>query len=126
MGIPTFMRTPYHPDPAGLDIALIGMPCDGGVTNRPGTRHGPREIRNQSSLMRSIHHVTRVDPYALCEIADITILSVLLAWLVLAEIPSTNSLLGGILVVTAVGGMAIYRIFERPRAHTSASASASD
>ena len=50
-----------------------------------------------------------------------TILSVLLAWLVLAEIPSTNSLLGGILVVTAVGGMAIYRIFERPRAHASAS-----
>ena len=71
MGIPTFMRTPYHPDSEGLDIALIGMPCDGGVTNRPGTRHGPREIRNQSSLMRSIHHVTRVDPYALCEITDI-------------------------------------------------------
>lgn len=58
MGIPTFMRTPYQPDPEGLDIALIGVPYDGGVTNRPGTRHGPREIRNQSSLMRSIHHVT--------------------------------------------------------------------
>jgi len=71
MGIPTFMRTPYHPDPQGLDIALIGVPYDGGVTNRPGARHGPREIRNQSSLMRSIHHVTRVDPYALCKIADI-------------------------------------------------------
>jgi guanidinopropionase len=71
MGIPTFMRTPYHPDPEGLDIALIGVPYDGGVTNRPGARHGPREIRNQSSLMRSIHHVSRVDPYALCKIADI-------------------------------------------------------
>ncbi|MCP4469457.1 MAG: agmatinase [Gammaproteobacteria bacterium] len=71
MGIPTFMRTPYQPDPGGLDIALIGVPYDGGVTNRPGARHGPREIRNQSSLMRSIHHVTRVDPYALCRIADI-------------------------------------------------------
>jgi len=71
MGIPTFMRTPYHPDPQGLDIALIGVPYDGGVTNRPGARHGPREIRNQSSLMRSIHHVSRVDPYTLCKIADI-------------------------------------------------------
>ena len=71
MGIPTFMRTPYHPDPEGLDIALIGVPYDGGVTNRPGARHGPREIRNQSSFMRAIHHVTRVDPYALCRIADI-------------------------------------------------------
>jgi len=42
-----------------------------------------------------------------------TILAVLLAWLVLSEIPSTNSLLGGILVIAAVSGMAIYRIYER-------------
>ncbi len=71
MGIPTFMRLPYRADPEGLDVALIGVPYDGGVTNRPGARHGPREIRNQSSFMRSIHHVTRVDPYALCKVADI-------------------------------------------------------
>jgi guanidinopropionase len=71
MGIPTFMRTPYQPDPTGLDIALIGVPYDGAVTNRAGARHGPREIRNQSSLMRSVHHVTKIDPYALCKIADI-------------------------------------------------------
>lgn len=71
MGVPTFMRTPYQPDPAGLDIALIGVPYDGAVTNRAGARHGPREMRDQSSLMRSIHHVTKVDPYALCKIADI-------------------------------------------------------
>jgi guanidinopropionase len=70
-GIPTFMRTPYQADPAGLDIALIGVPFDGGVTNRTGARHGPREMRNMSSLMRAIHHVTRVNPYALCRIADI-------------------------------------------------------
>lgn len=71
MGIPTFMRTPYQPDPAGLDIALVGVPYDGGVTNRPGARHGPRDMRDQSSLMRSIHHVTRIDPYNLCQVADI-------------------------------------------------------
>ncbi len=71
MGIPTFMRTPYQPDPAGLDIALIGVPYDGAVTNRPGARHGPREMRDQSSLMRSIHHVTKINPYDLCKIADI-------------------------------------------------------
>jgi guanidinopropionase len=71
MGVPTFMRTPYQADPAGLDIALIGVPYDGAVTNRAGARHGPREIRNQSSLMRSIHHVSRINPYALCKIADI-------------------------------------------------------
>ena len=47
-----------------------------------------------------------------------TILSVLLAWLVLSEIPSTNTLLGGIIVITAVSGMVIYRIYQRPRTHT--------
>jgi len=71
MGIPTFMRTPLQQDPTGLDIALAGVPYDGGVTNRPGARHGPREMRNMSTLSRSIHHVSKVDPHALCEIADV-------------------------------------------------------
>ncbi len=70
-GIPTFMRTPYRSDPAGLDIALVGVPYDGGVTNRPGARHGPREMRNSSTLCRRIHHVSRIDPYEICEIADV-------------------------------------------------------
>jgi guanidinopropionase len=50
---------------------LIGVPYDGAVTNRAGARHGPREIRDQSSLMRATHHVSKIDPYALCNIADI-------------------------------------------------------
>src|SRR3954468_12792873 len=70
-GIPTFMRAPYCEDPAGLDIALVGVPFDGGVTNRAGARHGPREIRNQSSLMRRINQASGIDPYALARIADV-------------------------------------------------------
>jgi guanidinopropionase len=70
-GIPTFMRAPYAEDPAGLDIALVGVPFDGGVTNRTGARHGPREIRNQSSLMRRINQASGIDPYELCRIADV-------------------------------------------------------
>jgi guanidinopropionase len=69
-GIATFMRTALVRDPAKLDIALIGVPFDAGVENRPGQRHGPREIRNMSSLIRTVHHVTRVNPYELCRIAD--------------------------------------------------------
>jgi guanidinopropionase len=69
-GIATFMRTPLVRDPSKLDIALIGVPYDGGVENRPGQRHGPREIRNMSSLMRSVHHATRINPYELCRVAD--------------------------------------------------------
>ncbi|MEE9196195.1 MAG: agmatinase [Alphaproteobacteria bacterium] len=68
--IATFMRAPRVRDPRELDIALIGVPFDGGVTNRPGARHGPREVRNASTLMRAVHHVTKVDPYALCRIGD--------------------------------------------------------
>ncbi len=64
------MRAPRVRDPRELDIALIGVPFDGGVTNRPGARHGPREVRNASTLMRAVHHVTKVDPYALCRIGD--------------------------------------------------------
>ena len=69
-GIPTFMRAPLAGSLDGLDVALVGVPFDGGVTNRTGARHGPREIRNMSSLMRPVHHVTRVDPYAICSVAD--------------------------------------------------------
>ena len=70
-GVPTFMRAPQVESAADVDIALIGVPYDGAVTNRPGSRHGPREIRNMSSLMRSIHHVTKVNPYDLCRIGDL-------------------------------------------------------
>ena len=70
-GIATFMRTPLIENAADVDIALIGIPYDGGVTNRAGARHGPREIRNASSLMRSIHHVTRFDPYSACRVGDL-------------------------------------------------------
>lgn len=70
-GLPTFMRAPYREDPAGVEIGLIGVPFDGGVTNRTGTRHGPREVRNQSSLMRKINQASGIAPYELCTVADL-------------------------------------------------------
>ena len=70
-GLSTFMRSPYREDLKDLDIALVGIPFDGGVTNRTGARHGPREIRNQSSLMRMINQATGINPYELCRIADV-------------------------------------------------------
>ena len=70
-GMPTFMRLPHITDPALVDIALIGIPWDAGTTNRAGARHGPREIRNQSSFMRAVHHVSRIAPYDLCRVADL-------------------------------------------------------
>ena len=68
--VATFMRLPLERDPKKLDIALVGVPFDGGTTNRPGARHGPREIRTMSTLMRRVHHVSRVAPYELCRVGD--------------------------------------------------------
>jgi guanidinopropionase len=69
--IATFMRAPLATTLANVDIGLIGVPTDLGVTNRPGARHGPREIRNASSLMRAFNLGLGVNPYELCRIADI-------------------------------------------------------
>ncbi|WP_222877559.1 agmatinase [Terrihabitans soli] len=63
------MRLPQA-EPEEVDIALIGVPFDGGTTNRPGARHGPRELRNQSSLVRRVHHVTGISPFDLVRVAD--------------------------------------------------------
>ena len=70
-GLPTFMRLPVALSPSDVDVALVGVPFDGGTTNRAGTRHGPREIRNQSSLLRRVHHVTGVAPYDLVRVGDL-------------------------------------------------------
>ena len=69
-GVPTFMRTPLVNDPALVDIALVGVPYDGAVEARSGARQGPRQIRDMSTMMRSIHHVTRINPYELCRVGD--------------------------------------------------------
>ena len=71
MGLPTFMRSPLRDDLENVDIGMIGVPYDGGVTNRPGARHGPREMRNSSSMMRVVHHVSKINPHELCTVADI-------------------------------------------------------
>ena len=69
------MRAPLVESLDDVDIGLIGVPTDLGVTNRPGARHGPREIRNSSSLMRTFNLGMNINPYKLCRIADLGDLS---------------------------------------------------
>ena len=71
VGIPTFFRTPHTPNLSEVDIGLIGVPFDGGVTNRPGARHGPREVRNQSSLLRPVNTATGAQPFSDLRIRDL-------------------------------------------------------
>ena len=66
----SFLRLPQISDPSLLDIAVVGVPWDGGTTNRPGARHGPRDVREQSMLIRPFHHVTQKSPYDECAVAD--------------------------------------------------------
>lgn len=49
-GALSFLRRKYTKDLTGVDIAVTGVPFDQAVTNRPGTRLGPRAIREASSL----------------------------------------------------------------------------
>ncbi|RJF90107.1 agmatinase [Oleomonas cavernae] len=70
-GLPTFMRLPISTSALGVDIGLVGVPFDGGTTNRAGARHGPREIRNASSFIRRIHHASGISPYDLARVADL-------------------------------------------------------
>ncbi|MEH6632355.1 MAG: agmatinase [Halopseudomonas aestusnigri] len=69
-GIATFMRLPHVTEFEGYDIGIIGVPWDAGVTNRPGTRHGPRQLRDMSSLIRRYNGATWVAPFDDCKIAD--------------------------------------------------------
>jgi agmatinase len=67
----TFMRLPHVEDPHGLDVAIVGVPYDGGTSYRTGSRYGPREVRNQSSLIRSYSYFQKVAPFDLLNVADV-------------------------------------------------------
>ena len=51
-GIPTMMRLPAADQAHGLDAAFVGIPLDIGTSNRSGTRYGPRQIRQESVMIR--------------------------------------------------------------------------
>jgi guanidinopropionase len=74
-GVATFMRLPHVPlDDSRLsevEIGLIGTPWDGGTTNRPGPRHGPRQLRDMSTMIRAENGATGVRPFEARNCADL-------------------------------------------------------
>ena len=74
-GVPTFMRLPHvplgHERFHDVQIGLIGVPWDSGTTNRPGPRHGPRQLRDASTMMRAQHAVSGVRPFETARCADL-------------------------------------------------------
>ena len=74
-GVPTFMRLPHvsleTPKIKNVDVGIIGVPWDSGTTNRPGPRHGPRQLRDASTMIRAQHPVSGIRPYEKLNCADL-------------------------------------------------------
>ena len=70
-GIASFFRTKLAEGFDGVDIGLIGVPFDGGVTHRTGARHGPRGVREQSTLLRRINAATGIAPFRDLRVRDL-------------------------------------------------------
>jgi guanidinopropionase len=75
-GVPTFLSAPYlaadHDDPdfGDLQVALLGVPMDLGITNRPGSRFGPRALRTIERI-GPYNHVLDCAPVHELRVADI-------------------------------------------------------
>jgi len=72
MGGPaTMMRLPSQATAEGLDACFVGIPMDIGTSNRSGTRLGPRQIRDESRMIRPYNMATRAAPFDALQVADI-------------------------------------------------------
>lgn len=70
-GPATMMRLPTATDAKGLDVCFVGIPMDIGTSNRPGTRLGPRQIRDESRMLRPFNMATGAAPFDHLQVADI-------------------------------------------------------
>jgi guanidinopropionase len=69
------MRLPHvgldDPRVSEVDVGIIGVPWDSGTTNRPGPRHGPRQLRDASTMIRAQNGATGVRPFETLNCADL-------------------------------------------------------
>jgi agmatinase len=69
-GPATFARLPAIDAFEHVDVAIVGVPFDGGVSYRPGARFGPAHVRASSRLLRPFHQELEVAPFATQQVAD--------------------------------------------------------
>ena len=70
-GPQTFMRLPAQDGADGLDVAILGIPMDIGTSWRSGTRFGPKQIREQSAMIRPYNLQTGAAPFDSLNVGDI-------------------------------------------------------
>ena len=69
-GIATFARLPTAQEVPRWDIAVVGIPFDGGTSYRPGARFGPAAVRQGSRLLRPYHPALGSLPFELAQVVD--------------------------------------------------------
>jgi len=67
----TMMRLPAQADAKGLDACFVGIGLDIGTSHRSGTRFGPRQIRQESSMIRPYNMRMAISPFDHLQVADI-------------------------------------------------------
>ena len=70
-GPATFMRLPMADIGDQVDAGIVGIPFDIATSNRPGARLAPREIRDESRLLRPYNMATRAMPFDSMQVADL-------------------------------------------------------
>jgi agmatinase len=70
-GVKTFARCPLVESPAGVDVAVLGIPFDTGTTYRPGTRFGPEAVRSASMMLRPFNPVQGTQVFGRLSVADL-------------------------------------------------------
>jgi len=69
-GIATFSHLPQISEVTDVDVAIVGVPFDTGVSYRPGARFGPNHVRESSRLLRPFNPAANVSPFATQQVVD--------------------------------------------------------
>jgi agmatinase len=69
-GPATFARLPRIDEVSDVDVAVVGVPFDSGVSYRPGARFGPAHVRASSRLLRPYNPAADVEPFATQQVVD--------------------------------------------------------
>ncbi len=107
MGIPTFMRLPASRELDGIDVALMGVPFDSGVSYRSGTRFGPRKIR-EASLTLWGHNptlgVTPGDELKIVDYGDVSVIPTSIEHTMTAITETASKVIGTGTTLISLGG----------------------
>src|SRR5580704_3782174 len=69
-GLATFARLPIVDQVGHWDIAVVGVPFDGGTSYRPGARFGPAAVRQGSRLLRPYSPALDALPFEVTQVVD--------------------------------------------------------